>query len=81
MQRLCTNPIFLAALERGAKPIWMPRLAPAHEVNERRLTFAAAEASRVKNDQPPIGPWNRQLIANWRRAMEKNFAEAADWLP
>jgi hypothetical protein len=76
-----TNPIFLEALERGAKPFWMPRLAPAHEVNERRLTFAAAEASRVKKGQLPIGPWNRQLIANWRRAMEKNFADAADWLP
>jgi hypothetical protein len=75
------SPVFLAALKRGAKSIWMPRLAPAHEVDDRRMTFAAAEASRVKEGQSPIGPWNRQLIANWRRDMERNFAPVADWLP
>ena len=75
------NSIFRAAVERGARPVWMPRLKPAHEVDERRLTFAAAEASRVKDGQTPIGLWNRQVITKWRRTMEANFAPVADWLP
>jgi hypothetical protein len=80
-QPILEHPIFVAAVARGAKAIWMPRLAPAHEVNDRRLTFAAAEASRVKDGQSVIGPWNRQLIAKWRHDMETNFAEVAAWLP
>ena len=80
-QTVLDSPIFQAAISRGATPIWMPRLAPAHEIDERRLTFAAAESSRVKSGQLPIGPWNRQLIANWRRLMEQNFAAVGPWLP
>ena len=75
------HPIFLAAVKRGARPVWMPRLVPAHEVDDRRLPFAAAEAGRVKDGQPPIGPWVRQYVAVWRRAMEANFAPVAGWLP
>ncbi len=80
-QPVLDHPIFRAALERGAKPVWMPRLAPAHEVDERRLTFEAAVAGHTKNGLPPIGPFNRQLITRWLRAMEQNFAPVADWLP
>lgn len=75
------HPIFQDAVKRGARPVWMPRLVPAHQVDGRRLTFAAAEVSRVKQGQDPIGLWDRQMIANWRRAMEENFAPVADWLP
>jgi hypothetical protein len=31
--------------------------------------------------QPPIGPWSRQLIHNWLRDMEENFAPVAHWVP
>lgn len=75
------HPAFLRALDRGAKAVWMPRLAVAHEVDSRRLTFTAAEESQVKPGQTPIGPWNRQLIHNWLRDMEVNFAPVAHWLP
>lgn len=75
------HPAFLKALDRGAKVVWMPRLAAAHEVDSRRLTFTAAEENHVKPGQPPIGPWNRQLIHNWLRDMEANFAPMANWLP
>ena len=75
------HPVFLRALERGAKVVWMPRLAVAHEVDARRLTFTAAEENQVKSGQLPIGPWNRQLIHNWLRDMEGNFAPVAHWLP
>ncbi len=75
------HPAFLKALNRGAKVVWMPRLAAAHEVDARRLTFTAAEENQVKPSQSPIGPWNRQLIHNWLRDMEANFAPMANWLP
>jgi hypothetical protein len=75
------SPIFRDALTRGAKSVWMPRLAPAPEVDARRLTFAAAEAGNVKEGQSPIGLWDRELITLWRRVMEQNFAPVADWLP
>jgi hypothetical protein len=75
------HPVFLKALERGATVVWMPRLAVAHEVDARRIAFTAAEEGKVKPGQPPIGPWNRQLIHNWLRDMEANFAPVAHWLP
>ena len=73
--------ILAKTLDRGAKLVWMPRLEPAQEIDARRLTFAAAEASQVKEGQAPIGPWKRQQIALWRRSMEAAFAPVADWLP
>ena len=73
--------IFRAALGRGAKVVLMPRLDPIQEINARRLTFAAAAAGRTAGGLPPIGPWNRQAITDWRRAMRKNFSAVADWLP
>ena len=80
-QTVQAHPILAQTIERGARLVWMPRLEPAGEVDSRRLTFAAAEASRVKSGQAPIGPWRRQQIAAWRRAMEEAFAPVADWLP
>ncbi|MBW4025594.1 MAG: hypothetical protein HIU92_21190, partial [Proteobacteria bacterium] len=76
-----THPILAKTLERGARLVWMPRLEPAQDIDTRRLTFAAAEASKVKEGQTPIGPWKRQQIATWRRAMETVFAPVAEWLP
>jgi hypothetical protein len=76
-----THPILAKTLERGARLVWMPRLEPAQDIDTRRLTFAAAEASKVKEGQTPIGPWKRQQIATWRRAMETAFAPVAEWLP
>jgi hypothetical protein len=67
-------------LNRGAKLVWMPRLDIAHEINARRLSFTAAEAGDAREDLPPLGPWNRQLITMWLQAMENNFAPVADWL-
>jgi hypothetical protein len=75
------HPILAKTLDRGAKLVWMPRLEPAQDIDTRRLTFAAAEASQVKDGHTPIGPWKRQQIATWRRTMETAFAPVADWLP
>jgi hypothetical protein len=73
--------IYRAAIARGAKPIFMPRLGCMSEVDRRRLMFEDAEAGRVKEGQDKIGPINRQMIAIWRRAMDKAFADVADFLP
>ena len=73
--------IFLSAVARGARVMRMPRLAPMHEVDRRRLSFADAAAGAVKPDQEKIGPTSRQLIAMWRREMETSFAPVASWLP
>ncbi|HVB89636.1 MAG TPA: hypothetical protein VND97_05495 [Beijerinckiaceae bacterium] len=79
-QPVFEHPIFKAALNRGARLVWMPRLDVAHEINARRLPFTAAEAGAATEELPPLGPWNRQLIAMWLRAMEHNFAPVASWL-
>jgi len=59
----------------------MPRLGCMSEVDRRRLMFEDAEEGRVKEGQDKIGPINRQMIAIWRRAMDKAFADVADFLP
>jgi hypothetical protein len=74
------HPIFLKVIERGARPVFMPRLVPAGEVDSNRLTFANAEDGRVE-PASAIGVWKRQQIAIWRRAMENAFAPVAEWLP
>jgi hypothetical protein len=74
------DPIFVKAIERGARPVFMPRLIPAGEVDSGRLTFAAAEEGRV-GQSCGIGVWKRQQIAIWRRAMEQQFAPVNEWLP
>ncbi len=79
-QPVFEHPIFKSALNRGAKLVWMPRLDVAHEISARRLPFTAAEAGAATEDLPPLGPWNRQLITMWLRAMEHNFAPVASWL-
>ena len=43
-QPVFEHPIFKAALNRGARLVWMPRLDVAHEISARRLPFTAAEA-------------------------------------
>ncbi len=68
-QVACRPPELLAAR-------YIPMLGPLD-----RAGRAAAEAGRVKEGQAPIGPWKRQQIARWRRAMEEAFAPVADWLP
>ncbi len=76
-----SHPILANTVQRGAVVVRMPRLEPAAEVDRARLTFAAAEEGRVEAGQHIIGPWKRQQIAIWRRAMEESFGPVATWLP
>jgi hypothetical protein len=80
-ETIIADPRFKAARDRGASTVWMPRLGCMHEVNARTLSFAAAEEGRVRPDQERFGPWNRQQVAVWRRAMTEAFAPVRHWLP
>jgi hypothetical protein len=75
------HPILTKVVQRGGKLVRMPRLEPAGDIDTRRLTFAAAEEGRAKGGQQVLGPWKRQQVAIWRRAMEESFASVANWLP
>ena len=78
---LMNDPIFLRATERGAIPVFMPRLDPARELDNRRLGFFAAEAGQMGQGHTRIGPWNRSLIRVWREIMEENHRPVARRLP
>jgi hypothetical protein len=79
-QHLLDHPIFKAAVKRGAKLAWMPRLDPILDIEIRHLTMTAAEAGRSSAGLPPIRLWKRELITMWLRDMEQNFAPFASWL-
>ncbi len=73
------DPIFQAALRRGAIPVFMPRLEAAREVNRHRLGFIAAAAGVPGPDGTRIGPWNRGLINAWRGIMVGNNQPVMGW--
>ena len=79
--RILRHSAFLAAVKRGAVPIWMPRLLPAQQVEIRRLHFRDAAAGEVGQGTTPLGPFDRSRVLNWLQAMEANFAGIKTWLP
>jgi len=78
---LISHPVFQAAVERGAVPVFMPRLDVAREIELKRLGFIAAEAGQPGPDGTRIGPWNRSLIRTWRQTMETIHQDVLGWLP
>jgi hypothetical protein len=80
-EAIINHEVFRSAIDRGARVVRMPRLACMHEIERRRLSFAEAEAGRVKAGQDKIGPVARQQIAIWRREMERSFEPVASWIP
>ena len=78
---IVSHDIFKAAIGRDAKWVRMPRLACVQDVENRRISFAKAEAGETGRNLPPLGAINRQRVALWRREMESEFAAVSDWLP
>lgn len=78
---IINHEVFRDVLARGARVMRMPRLACAHEVENRGLSFANAEASKVKSGQSNVDPISRRLIGIWRREMEASFQEVSEWIP
>ena len=79
--RVLRHSAFLAAVGRGAVPIWMPRLLPAQQVEIRRLHFRDAAAGETGQGTTPLGPFDRSRVLHWLRAMDANFAGIRTWLP
>jgi hypothetical protein len=79
--RVFRHSAFRAAVARGAAVIWMPRLQAAEQVEIRRLHFQGAVDGETGQGKTPLGPFDRQRVANWLRQMEENFGGIASWLP
>jgi len=79
--RILRHSVFLAAVKRGAVPIWMPRLLPAQQVEIRRLQFRDAAAGETGQGKTPLGPFDRSRVLSWLQAMDASFAGIKTWLP
>ena len=73
-----------AALARGAVPIWMPRLEPdvMGEIEGKRLLFAQARDGVVPQGAsfPPVGGFERAMVARWMERMEDAHRPISTWL-
>lgn len=63
------------AVRRGAREVWFPKLSCMQAVTSKHMPFASAD----KNME--LGISDRQYVAMWRRAVEKELAPVVDWLP
>lgn len=79
--RILRHSVFLGAVQRGAVPIWMPKLLPAQQVEIRRLHFRDAAVGAPGQGKTPLGPFDRARVLHWLQAMDANFAGIKTWLP
>jgi hypothetical protein len=83
--RVLRHSAFQAAMDRGAVPIWMPRLDAmvAAEIEGKRLRFAQARDGQAPADQPDaiLGPFNRSRVRKWMTDMEAALSPIRSWLP
>lgn len=79
--RISRHSVFKAALNRGAIPVWMPKLLPAAQVEVRRLHFRDAAAGHNGQGTSPLGPFDRARVGTWLKAMDANFEGIKTWLP
>ncbi len=79
--RVFGHSAFRAAVDRGAVPVWMPRLLAAQQVEIRRLHFRDAADGQVGQGTSPLGPFDRSRVLNWLQAMDANFAGIKTWFP
>ena len=74
--RMQRQNVFKAAIERGAVPVWMPRLLVADAIEAKRAHFLEA-----RDGKAGIGPFDRSRVRHWLAAMERQFAGIRTWLP
>ena len=81
--RVMRHSAFKTAIERGAVPVWMPRLLPAAEIEARRVNFAMARDGIIPQGkrQTPLGGFDRARIRVWLGAMDAEFGPLRSWLP
>jgi hypothetical protein len=83
--RVLRHSAFRAAVERGAVPIWMPRLdaGVAAEIEGKRLRFGQARDGQAPADQPGaiLGPFDRSRMRKWMADMATALAPIRSWIP
>jgi hypothetical protein len=83
--RVLRHSAFRAAVERGAVPIWMPRLdaGVAAEIEGKRLRFSQARDGQAPADQPGaiLGPFDRSRVRKWMADMAAALAPIRSWIP
>nr|WP_294557706.1 hypothetical protein [uncultured Rhodopila sp.] len=79
--RTMQHSAYKAAIARGAQQVWMPRLIPAKEVEDRRITYADARDATPKKGVVPLGPFDRRRVGQWLLRMEAEFGGISTWLP
>lgn len=77
---------FRAAVDRGAVPIWMPRLdsSVASEIEAKRLQFSLARDGQEPQGRAPVGPLgplNRSRVRKWMGSMDQALAPIRSWFP
>jgi hypothetical protein len=82
-RRTLAHPAYKAIIGRGAVPIWMPHLAGADDIAERRILFQHARDGVMPEGRAglPLGPQGRSRTQAWLRAMDAAFAPIDRWLP
>ena len=68
------RPVYQAAINRGAEPIWMPALI------EEVARYCAQDGGRFL-DLPRSKPFFAQALKNWLGAMSVEFSPIATWWP
>lgn len=80
--RIHKHRVFRAAVERGAVPVWMPRLLVADAIEARRLHFLPTRDGATGPDgKPALGAFDRARLRSWLTAMDEQFAGVRTWLP
>ena len=69
-----SHPVYQAAINRGAEPIWMPALI------EEVARYCAQDGGRFL-DLPRSKPFFAQALKNWLGAMSAEFSPIATWWP
>jgi hypothetical protein len=80
--RIHKHRVFRTAVERGAVPVWMPRLLVADAIEARRLHFLPTRDGALGRDgTPALGAFDRARLRSWLTAMDEQFAGVRTWLP
>jgi hypothetical protein len=83
--RVLRHSAFRAVVDRGAVPIWMPRLdaGVAAEIEGKRLRFGQARDGQAPADQPAavLGPFDRSRVRKWMADMAVALAPIHSWIP
>lgn len=73
--QILQHPTFLAAVERGAVPLWMPRLNPD------AVEQCDSSHWRYHDVRTKAGPFVASAVQTWLRQMNEQFSGVMTWIP